>query len=103
MSRWDFRSVDADEVQEFVAGVYSENEFKIIGQTGASRTRIYGGDLGDIAQFNVSHSSPFTFLSKGDREIGSHSFLHSGNGQFSSWRGEYRVSSRMRGPDLVDR
>ena len=68
MSRWDFRSVDADEVQEFLGGVYTENEFKIFGKSGPSRTRIYGGDLGDIAQYNVSYSSPFTFLSETDRD-----------------------------------
>ena len=68
MSRWDFRSVDAEEVQQFLGGVYTENEFKIFGKSSSSRTRIYGGDLGDIAQYNVSYSSPFTFLSETDRD-----------------------------------
>jgi AraC family transcriptional regulator len=67
MARWDFRSQDSDEVQQFLGGVYAENEFKILGK-GLSRTRIYGGDVGDIAQYNVSYSSPFTFLSETDRE-----------------------------------
>ena len=35
---------------------------------GPSRTRIYGGDVGDIAQYNVSYSAPFTFLSETERE-----------------------------------
>ncbi len=68
MSRWDFRSQDADEVQEFLGGIYAENEFKIFGKRGPSRTRIYGADVGDIAQYNVSYSSPFTFLSETARE-----------------------------------
>lgn len=68
MSRWDFRSQDSDEVQEFLGGIYAENEFRIFGTKGPSRTRIYGGDVGDIAQYNVSYSSPFTFLSETQRE-----------------------------------
>jgi transcriptional regulator GlxA family with amidase domain len=68
MARWDFRSQDCDEVQEFLGGVYAENEFKTLGQKGSSRTRIYGGDVGDIAQYNVSYSSPFTFLSETERD-----------------------------------
>ncbi len=68
MSRWDFRSKDSEEVQSFLGGVYAENEFKILGRTGPSRTRIYGADVGEIAQYNVSYSSPFAFLSETDRE-----------------------------------
>ena len=68
MSEWDFRSQDADEVQEFLGGIYAENEFKIFGTRGPSRTRIYGADVGDIAQYNVSYSSPFTFRSDTERE-----------------------------------
>jgi len=67
MARWDFRSQDPDEVQQFLGGVYAENEFRTLG-TGLSRTRIYGGDVGDIAQYNVSYSAPFTFLSEAERE-----------------------------------
>jgi transcriptional regulator GlxA family with amidase domain len=68
MARWDFRSQDCDEVQEFLGGVYAENEFRTLEQRGPSRTRIYGGDVGDIAQYNVSYSAPFTFLSETERE-----------------------------------
>jgi transcriptional regulator GlxA family with amidase domain len=86
MARWDFRSQYPDEVQEFLGGVYAENEFKIIGKKGASRTRIYGGDVGEIAQYNVSYTSPFTFLSEQEREsflilsctAGSANFRHAG-------------------------
>jgi AraC-like DNA-binding protein len=69
MSGWDFRSQDSDEVQEFLGGIYAENEFKIFGKKGQpSRTRIYGADVGNIAQYNVSYSSPFTFLSETVRD-----------------------------------
>jgi hypothetical protein len=68
MARWDFRSQDCDEVQEFLGGVYAENECRTLEQRGPSRTRIYGGDVGDIAQYNVSYSAPFTFLSETERE-----------------------------------
>jgi transcriptional regulator GlxA family with amidase domain len=68
MSRWDFRSQDSDEVQDFLGGIYTENEFKIFGKSSPSRTRIHGADVGDIAQYNVSYSSPFTFLSETPRE-----------------------------------
>jgi transcriptional regulator GlxA family with amidase domain len=67
MARWDFRSQDSDEVQQFLGGVYAENDFRILGN-GLARTRIYGGDVGDIAQYNVSYSAPFTFLSEAERE-----------------------------------
>jgi hypothetical protein len=70
MSGWDFRSQDSDEVQEFLGGIYAENEFKIFGKKGQpSRTRIYGADVGNIAQYNVSYSSPFTFLSETVRDF----------------------------------
>jgi AraC family transcriptional regulator len=68
MARWDFRSQHPDEVQDFLGGVYAENEFHILANRGPSRTRIYGGDVGDIAQYNVSYSSPFTFLSETERD-----------------------------------
>jgi transcriptional regulator GlxA family with amidase domain len=68
MSAWDFFSQDSGEVQEFLNGIYTENEFKILSERGSARTRIYGSDLGDIAQYNVSYSSPFTFLSETERE-----------------------------------
>src|SRR5580658_8699644 len=68
MSRWDFRSQDPDEVQDFLGGVYAENEFRLREGKGPSRTRIYGADVGEIAQYNVSYSSPFTFLSETPRE-----------------------------------
>jgi transcriptional regulator GlxA family with amidase domain len=87
MARLDFRSQHADEVQEFLGGVYAENEFKIVGGKEQSRTRIYGGDVGDIAQYNVSYSSPFTFLSETERDsflilsctAGTASFRHAGS------------------------
>ncbi len=64
MSVWDFRSQSSGEVQEFLAGIYAENRFKLVGTKGGpSRTRIYGTDLGEIAQYDVSHSSPFTLRS----------------------------------------
>ena len=87
MARLDFRSQYADEVQEFLGGVYAENEFKIVGGKEQSRTRIYGGDVGDIAQYNVSYSSPFTFLSETERDsflilsctAGAANFRHAGS------------------------
>jgi transcriptional regulator GlxA family with amidase domain len=68
MARWDFRSQDPDEVQSFLGDVYTENEFKLLATKGSARTRIYGGDTGDIAQYNVSYTAPFTFLSETDRD-----------------------------------
>ncbi|MGB6309328.1 MAG: AraC family transcriptional regulator [Steroidobacteraceae bacterium] len=69
MSEWDFCSQDSDEIQEFLGGIYAENEFQFIGDSGRpSRTRIRGTDLGDIAQYDVSYSARFRFLSETERE-----------------------------------
>lgn len=69
MSVWDFRSQDSDEVQEFLRGIYAENRFRFLGPKGRpSRVRIYGSDLGEIAQYNISYSSPFIFLPETPRK-----------------------------------
>ena len=69
MSKWDFRSQDSDEIQEFLGETYAENEFKFYGGKGRpARTRICGTDIGEVAQYNHSYSSPFTFLSETARE-----------------------------------
>ncbi len=69
MSEWDFRSQDFHEIQEFLGVIYAENEFRFFGETSRPpRTQIYGVDVGDIAQYNVSYSSRFTFLSETERE-----------------------------------
>jgi transcriptional regulator GlxA family with amidase domain len=61
MSVWDFRSQSSGEVQEFLGGIYAENRLKLLGTKGRpSRTLIHGADLGEIAQYDVSYSSPFT-------------------------------------------
>lgn len=68
MSVWDFRTQDSDEVQEFLGRIYAENRFKLHGPKGRpSRIRVYGTDLGEIAQYSISYSSPFTFLPEAPR------------------------------------
>jgi AraC-like DNA-binding protein len=69
MSVWDFRSQDSDEVQEFLGGIYAENRFKWLGRKGRpSRVHICGTDLGEIAQYHISYSSPFIFLPETPRK-----------------------------------
>jgi AraC-like DNA-binding protein len=68
MSRWDFRSQDSREVQAFLSGVYADNQFRTIEKNARSWTRIFGGDVGDVALCHVSYSSPMTFLSEPNRE-----------------------------------
>jgi transcriptional regulator GlxA family with amidase domain len=68
MAQRDFRGQYADEVQEILGAVYSENEFRIDGGKQQSRTRLYGVDAGDVAQYNISFSSPFTCVSQTERD-----------------------------------
>jgi AraC-like DNA-binding protein len=69
MSTRDFRSQDSGEIQAFLRGIYAENRFNLLRtKERPSRARIRGTDLGEIAQYNVSYSSPFTFLSQAPRE-----------------------------------
>jgi transcriptional regulator GlxA family with amidase domain len=68
MAQWDFRGQYADEVQQILGAVYSDNEFRIDGGKQQSRTRIYGVDAGDVAQYNISYSSPFTCVSPTERD-----------------------------------
>lgn len=92
MSRWDFRSQDSGEVQAFLSGVYADNRFKTIEKNARSWTRIFGGDVGDVALCHVSYSSPMMFLSEPNRE----SFLivscTAGAGTF--WHGADEVDFR---------
>ena len=68
-AEWDFRSQDSDEIQEFLGVIYAENRFGVPGgRSRPSRTRIYGVGFGAVAQYDVSFSSPFTFLSETERE-----------------------------------
>lgn len=69
MAVWDFRSQNPREVQDFLGGIYAENEFRVFPRRGQpTRTRIYGSDVGEVAQYHTSHSSPFTFVSEKERD-----------------------------------
>jgi AraC-like DNA-binding protein len=68
MSRWDFRSQDSREVEAFLSGVYADNRFRTVEKNARSWTRIFGGDVGDVALCHVSYSCPMRFSSEANRE-----------------------------------
>ncbi len=69
MSIRDFRSQDSGEIQAFLSGIYAENRFNLLRTKETPlRVHIRGTDLGEIAQYDVSYSSPFTLLAQAPRQ-----------------------------------
>jgi AraC family transcriptional regulator len=65
---YEFHGKEPRQVQEFLAKVYAENEFKSTGKNGRFRTDIRTNACADIGLCNVSHAAPFTFESTTPRD-----------------------------------
>jgi AraC-like DNA-binding protein len=68
MAKWDFRTRDSREVEDFLTAVYADSHFRTLGKNASCWTRIFGGYVGGVSLCHVSHSSPISFMSKPDRQ-----------------------------------
>ncbi|MFT3669655.1 MAG: AraC family transcriptional regulator [Pseudoxanthomonas sp.] len=86
----DFRSEDPSEIQHFLESVYTGNRFRFHDSDLGASSTIVGDQYAGLAVYDVLYSSPFEFLSEGDRE----SFLivtgTEGEGLFRRGRQQFR-------------